>query len=574
MAESPNKETHTNQASDDVDEMTLETVAISDADLETADSQKSSAKKLAKKRAKSLRSSDEKKQFKRRQLLIVTGVVLLTLVLLFAIPKTRWPILSTLGLKGTLSLTVQTDEGGEPVEGVVVQLDKRLYETTDAFGRVTFHNAPLGPKTISLAKPGYSNEQVQVTVGLGTTQPDPAFIKVIGIALDFHLKHWLSGDAIEGGEVTFKEASAKSDQDGLATLVVPPNQKSKIEVTVAAKGYVTKKLTTDTNVASREVSLVADSQDYFISKRSGKFDIYRANLDGSKIKKIIEATGKEEAGLLQFTIHSGNRFGLLVATREGKIVDDRLIAGVYVVDLEQAKLTKVDEGSDIQVLDWSKDEIIYTKGSANLSYEDKNFTKIMAYNVVSSNLRQLVQANYFAANLVAEDTLFYQAADASRVLKNANLTGLNLSTNQSQAYAVGKQVAYLTRAAYESLSIMLNDNKYYTLSVFGGQLQATDRRPVDRLHFAVQPKTKQIIWTDRRDGKGVLLHKKAATASEKLVASSAGITEPVRWLGESLAVVRVATNQETADYIVHVPSGKLSKIADVTNIGNLSYNGF
>ncbi len=75
-----------------------------------------------------------------------------------------------------------------------------------------------------------------------------------------------------------------------------------------------------------------------------------------------------------------------------------------------------------------------------------------------------------------------------------------------------------------------------------------------------------------RDGQGVLLTTKVNDDAERIVVKSGGLNDPIRYISDSLAVVRVATSSETADYIVNIESGKMAKIVDVSNIGiNGSY---
>lgn len=562
MKETDNQEPQ-EDTSADLDEFS--TLDISDDQLEEADSSARQAKKEAKKNAKKILSPEERKQLLIKRGAIGGAATLVLIALLLAVPATRWPLLNFVGFRSTVVLTVQ-DQSQKPVALASVKIDETA-AVTDQSGQALFQGLPLGKKTALIQKTGYGDKTTTFTSGIGTTKQTYQ-LKVIGIKLDVDIKNWLSGGPLEGATVTYGEANGMSDATGRATLVIPPTDDEKIEITVSANGYLEKKVETETKVLSREVLLVPAQKNYFMSKRDGKFDIFSSNLDGSNQQKIIEASGKEDESLLQFSIHRGNKQAVLVANREGKMQNSRLIAEVYLVDLERASLRKVDEGSDVQLLDWGNDAIAYTKTIPSLNYDDPGLSKIMLINSTNNRLSEAASANYFQSSLVAQNKLFYIPADAYRPIENASLTSYDLTSAARKSYIQDRSVQYITRASFASLQAQDNTGAVFELQIAQGSVKQIDRRPTASLSVATSPNGENAAWSDRRDGQGTLLVRSIKENTERAAKQAPGLTGPVRFVGDTALVVRVVTSAETADYVVDLASGTMKKIVDVSNIAN------
>jgi hypothetical protein len=556
----------------DFDEDSLKQLDISDKNLEDVDQKSQIAKKEAKKTAKKLLTPEEKKSRSKKRIAIALGVVLVIFIILLAVPFTRWPILNTIGFRGNLVVTIQ-DQESRPIVNALTKLEDGTSTATDRFGRAYFQNAALGKRTILIQKQGYGDKTVVVTNGLGATKKQES-LKVIGIKLDFDIKDWLSGGPISSAEVVFEKSTATSDTTGRASLIIPPTDEKLIKITISAPGYLNKVLETETAVVSREVSLTSSQKNYFISKREGKFDIFSSNLDGSEQKKIIEATGKEEERLLQFTVNRNNKQAILVANRDGKIQNGRLVAGIYVVDLEKSTLRKVDEGSDIQLFDWSADILTYTKTVPELMYDDPSQARIMNFNTASNKLSEIASANYFSANIVAQGKVFYVPADAYRVLENGVLSSYDLVSGARRTYLPDRPINYIARSGFQALDLQDSTGQAFELQVADGKTKATDRRPSITLQVASSPGNQFVSWTDQRDGQGALIIRTVKDGSEKVSAKIPGLTNPVRFVTDELVVARVATSTETADYVVNIHTGKFKKIVDVSNVGNAMQSGF
>lgn len=553
------------------DEPELNDVHISDEDLEQDDSNTKLAKKQAKKLAKSQLTDEELKHLRRKKLLVVGCATLSVVAILMAVPLTRWFILNSFGLRSTMKFEVVEQQDKIPVSNVSILLDGTYFTTTDSSGNAKFENVKLGTHAVVISKNGYSRDDVSATVGL-VTSTTKLEVKAIGIKVNLDVRNWLTTDAISGATVSLQKDSVKSDKTGRASIVVPPDSTSKTLLQVSAPGYQTQNVPVTTGVESKEVALVSDSRDYFVSKRDGKYDIFSSYVDGTDQKKVIEATGREDGDFLQFTMHRGNRYGILVANRDGKVSNNRVVAGIYVVDFASNALRKIDEGSDVQLLDWGDDTIVYQKSEPSLNYDDPSFTKLEQYNPLTGKQRQIAQANYFSAALVAQNKIFYAGASGYTSDANTPLTSIDLGNGGVKTYLADRTPSVISRSNYDGLTLLLDDNSYHNITIKTGSVSNIDRRVDTALHYGINQAGNQVIWADKRDGQGTLLVKSTNQDDTKTVTKLSGLTSPTRWVSDRLAVVRVVTTVETADYLVDVPTGKTIKIVDVSDVRQVGVN--
>ena len=554
-----------------IDDQQLSDVKISDSAIEDEDKNSKTAKKKAKKESKKHLSPEEIKKKRRKRDYIIAGITLLCLIILLIVPVTRWPILNTIGFRSDLVFTIKSESTKKPINSVSIVLEDGKAAFTDSSGIAKISAVKLGKHQVNINKSGYGTVTKQVVNNFGSTNIGNINLKIIGIKLDVVALHWLSGDPINGANISFQKSSAISDKTGLASIIIPPTDDKKVKLDITAPGFRAKQIETEVDVSSREVSLVSDQKDYFVSKRDGKLDIFSSDLDGQNQKKIIEATGKETDSLVQFSINRNNQQAILVANRDGKVSGNRIVAGVYLVDLAKSTLKKIDEGSDVQLLDWAEDTMAYTKSDSELNYDDPSLSKLKTYNLGKSKLTEIASSNYFSLSLVAQNKVFYLPSDGYREVEGSVVTSFDVNNSAKRTYLADKRIFYGTHAKYGTLELQDSDGKNYELNISSGAVKNIDRQPGEHIYFALKPGGGQVLWTDKRDGQGALITKLISANDERTVVKYGGLTYPVRFVGDGLAVVRVVTSQETADYIIHLPSSKMTKVVDVSNVGILSY---
>ena len=548
-----------------VDEIVIDEVAIADENLEQDDKKIEQAKKDAKKKAKMLRTSKEKKKLRRIKVTIVSILGCIIIGVLLGIPHTRWPILNAIGFRSTLNVQIVDEASGRPVSRAMVRVADREFLLADKNGTISFSGLRLGKQRVEVQRIGYGNKTLKVTNGLRSTNVS-LLMTVIGIKLDVDVKDWLSGRAIEGAEVIYKDASAVSDKTGRASIVIPPQNEQTVRLDVQSPGYLSKSIKTDVTVESRELSMVSAQKNYFMSKRDGKFDIFSSYLDGTNQQKIIQATGKEDERFMQFAIDRTNSWGLLVATREGSVVNDRIVAGVYSIDLKNATLKKIDEGTDVQLLGWGDDSMSYRVSSASLGYDDPGLTKIINFNPRTQKKKDLAQTNYFAVSIAAKNKVFYAKSDPYRDITDAALTSVDVSSGKTKTYLESVQLRYISRPSYDAVKVVDINGASSEIQLDSGQVKAVARTPLTTVEFATSPNGQTIAWVDSRDGQGLIIQKSLQNNQQSDLLKLGGLTTPIRFVSDDLLIARVVTSQETADYVVSLITGRSQKVVDVTQI--------
>lgn len=549
-------------------ESDLQSVAITDSDIEQDDKQKASARKKARKLAKAHRTPAERRKLRIRNRIIIGLIVASVIAALALVPMSRWAVLNFLGFRNTVTLTFLEKDTKRPIGGVTVLLGERYEGVTDGFGKVRFNGLKHGKHDLSASKAGYSRVQTIIVSEVGTSEVEPNYLQIIGVKIDITVRDWLSRRAVGGATVSSGESKANTDKNGSVSLVVLPSENPTINITVSASGYRQRKIEIDQNVKSREVTLVSSAKNYFISNRNRRYDIFSSNLDGSAQRRIIQATGKENPQLMQLSIHRRNKKAILVANRDGLQVDNRIIAGIYVVDLEKATIDKVDEGSDVQLIGWAGDAMAYQKTDHNLKYSHPKLTRLMTIDITTQQPQQVAAANYFSASGISGNKVFYMPTDAYRTLRDTALTSFDTATSARQTYLDDRPIAYLTSPSFGVIEMETEDGEYFELLPATAAVRKIDRQPGTNRTFSYSPDQKRATWTDRRDGQGVLVIRQD-DGEDRIALRLGGMTEPVRFITNSLVVVRVATTNETADYVVHMATGKFAKIVDVVNVGQL-----
>ena len=56
---------------------------------------------------------------------------------------------------------------------------------------------------------------------------------------------------------------------------------------------------------------------------------------------------------------------------------------------------------------------------------------------------------------------------------------------------------------------------------------------------------------------------------DKVIKTQSGLTYPILWLSDKVAIYRISTDQESADYAISLDGGEAKKIRDVTKTSGI-----
>lgn len=486
------------------------------------------------------------------------------------VPDSRYFVLNTAGVRASASLTVLDSTNDLPLKNVAVTVPGQTARTNPD-GVVRLHGLKLGPQPVTIERLGFAKVTRTVTFGLGSNPLGDIELQAVGTQFTFQLSDYLSGRPVKNAEISYgDDVSAQSDDKGLVVLTIGKLTDQNFDVSVRAGDYRSEKLSIEpTRTAVTKLAMVVDRKQVFVSKQSGKYDVYKTDIDGRNKQVLLAGTGIENERLALVADPTGKK-AALVSTRENKRNQDGfLLQTLTIIDIEDGEVLTLDNSERIQLVGWVKDRLVYVKVKAGTSGGNPERHQLISYNINTSARLQLAAANYFTDVMIARGTVYYAASN-------------NYQGGQSQFVSIGpdnsgrqvlvnEAVWNIARSSYDDLSLSGNDKWYaYKLGDTSAKKLATPPGNNEETRFYLDASDGgQSLWTDTRDGKGVLLMYDPAIKKDKTLATQSGLAYPLRWLSNRTVVYRIATPQETADYVLSLDGGAPKKIADVTNAAGL-----
>lgn len=499
---------------------------------------------------------------------VTLGVLAVVLMVVGTVPVVRALVLNTVGVRGTVQVTILDGTTTLPLKNVQLAVAGEQ-AITDSNGKATVRHVRLGKQQLSVSKLAFAAVTKTVTVGLGTTRVPDVSLKAVGTQFTFQLTNYVTGKPVAGAEVSSGQATARSDTQGKAILTVQPTDSASLAVQVAATGYRTEKLTID--ATKREVvhpQMVSSKKEVFVSRQSGKYDVYTVDLDGKNRTVLLAATGNETQNI-SLSVNPDGTKAALVSTRDNqRDSQGYLLSTLTLLDVSGGAPVTVDRAAEINLLGWSGSRLVYREVVAGASAANPNRQRILSYDTVAAKRTQLAAANYFSGVAAAGSTVYYlvSATDPS-VTATFSKIGFDGSGKQTIA---SQQFWSLVRTNYTTFA--LQDNTGWFTYTVGGGAPKTGAAPgsyASRSYIDAADGTKSL-WADSRDGKGVLLTYDSKSGKDTTVTTQAGTVTALRWIDGDTAVYRLVTKTETADYTVSTAGGQPKKITDVTDVGGLT----
>lgn len=495
--------------------------------------------------------------------------LLLVVLLVTMLPASRYAILNAVGVKAKASLTVYSSDSQQPLKNAEVSIANQS-KSTDDDGFVSFSNLALGKQQMKIKKSGYATIEQSKVLGWGSNPLGKMVMTVTGTKFSFVAKDFLSGKAVASAEAISGEYNATADNDGKIVLAINQTDDKNFTVTIKAPEYRDEVIVIKpTDTGERVVQMVPSKQHVFVSKRTGKYDIYKIDADGKNESVLVPATGSEREDISLLT-HPTRQYTALVSTREVKRnKDGYLLSSIYVVNVQNGEMQKIGQSERIQLIDWSGDRIVYIAIVDGASAANPARSKLYSFEIGQPGAKELASANYFNDAVVFKSAVYYAPSSyalpvASAKFYKTNPDGTNTST------IFDKEVWSILRNDYDTLYLSVQQD-WYELKQNGtptklGGAPTNLRSKVYRDNFDKS----QALWTDQRDGKGVLLTYNINSKKDDVLETRAGLTQPASWLSNTTYIFRVSDSREVADYVKSTAGGDAKKLRDVTNT-DMSY---
>ncbi len=494
------------------------------------------------------------------------GLIFAGLVVLFALPTSRYLVLNAAGVKASASMIVIDKNSGRPIKNVQVTLGG-VESLTDKDGKVSFSGVKLGEQELIFKKRSFSEQKQNVVIGWGSNPYNAPFeLTPTGTTYTFVATDWLSGKPIAKAEVTDGESVAIADENGKAELTIQPTE-DEITLKIKADGY--REETFDTSKSDgteKKVSLVVSTPHVFVSKRSGNYVLYKNDADGKNEKILMESTGKERSDIAVSQNSTGTQ-AAYVSTRDGAHnKEGYTLSSLYIVDLKTDQATKLASSERIQLVGWTNESLVYVRVAEGASAANEKRERLIAYDFNLNKEQELASANGIGQVNLIDKTIYYVANNAPGSNLTSGMYKINVDGSEKST-VVSKDIWGVFRVSYERFNINVANNQWYDYKLADSKanpLATPPAAPVNKAYVTNESDSKSV-WVDKRDGKGVLVLYNVNGGKEITLVNKAGLNYPVQWLSDHHIVFRVSSGDETADYVINIDGGSAHKINDVTN---------
>lgn len=498
----------------------------------------------------------------------IVGLILVV-ALITLLPTTRYAILNAFGVRANASLTVLSSDSQQPLKNAEVSIANQT-KTTDDDGNVSFNKLKLGKQQLAVKKRGYAAQQQNKVLGWGSNPLGKVALTLTGTKFSFVAKDFLSGKNLASAEAVSGDFNAAADADGRIVLAVEQTDDKDFIVTIKAPDYRDEIVTIKPTETSEKTILMAPAKHHvFVSKRTGKYDVYKIDADGKNESVLVAATGSERDDL-SLLMHPTSQYAALVSTREGKRnKDGYLLSGVFVVNVKTGEALKIGQSERIRLIDWTGDRIVYIGIVDGVSAANPGRSKLYSYEIGQPGAKELASANYFNDAAIFKGAVYYAQSSYSLPVNSAKFYKVNPDgTGASTIF--DKEVWSVLRNDYDMLYLSVQQDWYeLKLNSVPTKLSGAPTNLRSRVYRDNFDKS-LALWTDQRDGKGVLLAYNVSTKKDDLLETRAGLTQPAAWLSNTTYVFRVSDSREVADYVKSTAGGEAQKLRDVTNT-DMSY---
>lgn len=501
--------------------------------------------------------------------LSIPASVLLFILLIAAIPFTRYAAAGTV-YKKDFSLQLKDSTAGTPVSGAQITIGPAS-AITDGSGKAVLKQVNVGNHTATVIKKHYKDTRLSVLVPILSQKNMPSFTVVAtGRQVKVVLADTISQKALSGVEITAGDVEAKTDKNGSAVIVLPVGTTSQ-KATMSLQGYNETEVTlavSEKEIKENKFKLTPSGKLYFLSKKNGKIDLVKTDLDGTNRKTVLAGTGKEE-----------DRGTVLLASRDWKYLAllsrrDSAQAKLYLIETENDKLVTFDEGNArFTLVGWNDHNFVYQVDRLALKDWQAKKYAIKSFNAEKQQLITLDESkaegssandaafesinNVYSVDKVVVYTKGWTSYDYYNPNKYSgkddgvyqmNADGTGKKTIMTFGHATGNSLyfqsyLYKPQEIYYSVQDGGESAKYYEYE--NGKLSGkSDLKDEFNKYFdeggttyLLSPSGKETFWKENRDGKSALFAGNPDGDSSKDIAALSDEYQTYGWYSDNYLLV-------------------------------------
>jgi hypothetical protein len=480
------------------------------------------------------------------------------------VPTSRYFMLNTAGVRVSSSVVVLDESTGQPLKNVEVRLGNSSGTTNDE-GLATLSKVRLGNNVLSISKRAFASQSKTVVIGWGSNPLGNINLTPTGTQYTILTTDFLSGKALGKVAASSGQADALSDDKGVIKLTIDKPADGEMTIDLKLDGYRSESLVINPDdTAEHAVKFVPAKKHAYISKRTGKYDIYSSYIDGKDEKLVLAGSGNERDDMV-IVPHPKDNVIAYVSTRAGQRNSEGFVlSNLLLINLADNESHNVVASEQIKIISWAGDRLVYVQIAAGASADTPDRYRLMSYNYKDESSKELAKSNFFNDVMGVGNVVYYAPSSAYQT-GATNFYSIN-ADGTNKATVFDKEVWNMFRTSYDHLALSIQQ-QWYDYRLGDKQPTKLNAAPADQTSrvYIDSPDGKHSVWVDNRDGKGVLLSYDSVAKNDKILKSQNGIGYPVSWLSDSVVVYRVKNNQETADYAMSLDGGEAVKINDVTN---------
>lgn len=523
--------------------------------------------------------------------LTIPATALLFIVVLAGIPLTRYKT-AGLVLKQDYSLKVVDSTTNSPVSEALVSAGS-ISAFTDGNGRAILKKMPVGTRSVVITKKHYKNSTSSFLVPIMDQKSTPNIaLTATGRQVLVKVLNYVTKKPLAKVDIKIAGIDATTDKDGQALLVLPANAKSqdadlslenhlnnKVKVTVSEKP--------DDKVNT--FSLVPAGKIYFMSKRTGKLDLMKSNIDGSDTKVVLAGTGTEQDHRTSFVPSADFEYAALVTKRSSSDPSPQL----FLITADE-KLKNIDSGNaEFNIIGWSGKNLVYTLVRYDLAYWQQGKSKLKSYDAESGKITLLDQSAGSDEATGSGENYVMTAISGATVSYAKNWTGGSyyspLTGKQHSLHSIlinGQNHRLITSYDAEKYTVAYRQktpagfyiirygegepDAYYEYSVGDQPKQANIDQ--DKFYdsfptYVSSPNGQLNTWSNLRDGKDVILVGDSSGNNGKPIAS---LDEHsiYGWFTNDYILL---SKKNSELYVISVAGGEPVKITDYQSV-NAGYD--
>lgn len=478
-------------------------------------------------------------------------------------PTSRYFVLNTVGIRSGASMTVLDESTGLPLKNAIVKLGS-LQTKTNSDGKAIFKQIKLGSQKLVIDRVAFAPIEKNITVGWGSNPLGTYSLSAVGAQYIFNVTDYLSGKGVVKVEATSGESSAFADKKGTVVLTVENPDTETLTVNIKADGYRTEKLTFPAATQEKfDVRMVPAQPLVYVTKQSGKYDLYKVDVDGKNKKLLLAGTGSERQSIGLVVSPDGVTVALISSRTKQRDAGGYLLNTLTLVDVKTGQAKEIDQAQTIQPVDWIGKRLIYKVTYAAPSAANTQRQRIISYNTEENARAVLATSDYFNSVTNANGYIYYAIA-SSDPSQSAAFIRIKADGGSKQTL-LNKQTWSVVRIDARNMSLETPDG-WYDYAI-GDSAAKKGNPPADTYasrQYIENASNHKSLWIDNRDGKGVLLAYDQKANKDNVIVTASGLTLPVRWLSNNTVAYRIINNSETADYVKNIDGGEARKITDVT----------